>query len=63
MLNDFLVLGQIPGTKIQITFKELLFGLTVYLLARIVIKILSIQKIHRTSLNFRAIEDQQLSLL
>lgn len=63
MLNDFLVLGQIPGTKIQITFKELLIALAVYLLVRIILIVSSLQKLHRTPLNFQIEEGQQLSLL
>jgi hypothetical protein len=38
MLNDFLVLGQVPGTNFQITFSEMLVALDIALLAILVIK-------------------------
>lgn len=63
MLNDFLVLGQIPGTKIQITFKELLIGVAMYLFTHMIIKVLSVQKLHSTTLKFQTKDGQQLSLL
>lgn len=33
MLNEILVLGQVPGTNFQVTFNELLFVFDVLLLA------------------------------
>ena len=62
MLNDLLVLGQIPGTKIQITFKQLLFCVALYLLIYILRNYFYI-KSHESKHNFDTKIGQQLSLL